>query len=268
MAKKIFLSEDDAKEIIASLFEKLTLSKWEGRVYIDEDFSSDKRTAKISITPEAYLKIISLVDAFGTEVEWHGCVRRTSDNSFEIYDIITFPHEATGVRVETDQKEYEAWTDTLDASVYNAMRFHGHSHVNMGVTPSGDDKKYRRDILKGLPKPVKGIDSFYIFMIFNKQREMTAEIYDLTNNAVYDSDEIEIEVSGVDLNRFVSDAKKVVKVKTTSSFSGYSAYGTYGAYGKKGDKSSSIKSSKFGKDDDDEDDDMYLYGRYGDKYFW
>ena len=294
MAKKIFATETEIAEFLRSaqaqlLAESHNLKK---RKFQNDQADGvtlnfklkevkDDRKATITLSAQAYMKIFALVHTYSTEVEWHGVVERTAADAFHIKDVLIFPHKVTSATVISDQTEYEKWLDTLDDNTFNALRFHGHSHVNMGVTPSGVDMTYRYNILNNFGTPSETSDLFYIFLIFNKRGDISGEIYDLQNNALYSksttSDEIKIVIEDCDwLTDFLDEAKKVV----TESY-GYSSYGG-GSYGgnshsgttttpkstspKRGAKAEARQGSLL--DDDDTDDDYYagVYGRYGGHY--
>ena len=294
MAKKIFATETEIAEFLRSaqaqlLAESHNLKK---RKFQNDQADGvtlnfklkevkDDRKATITLSAQAYMKIFALVHTYSTEVEWHGVVERTAADAFHIKDVLIFPHKVTSATVISDQTEYEKWLDTLDDNTFNALRFHGHSHVNMGVTPSGVDMTYRYNILNNFGTPYETSDLFYIFLIFNKRGDISGEIYDLQNNALYSksttADEIKIVIEDCDwLTDFLDEAKKVV----TESY-GYSSYGG-GSYGgnshsgttttpkstspKRGAKAEARQGSLL--DDDDTDDDYYagVYGRYGGHY--
>lgn len=146
---------------------------------------------KVKFSSIANAKMKALVDGFLTEVEWHGLVNRTEDG-FEVADVVVFPHKATSCHVVSDQAEYEKWLDSLTDAEFSALRLHGHSHVNMPVTPSGFDMKYRQDMVNNMPK-TSGEDVFYIFVILNKRGECNVQVFDITNDKTYTKDEISVE---------------------------------------------------------------------------
>ena len=295
MAKKIFATETEIAEFLRSaqaqlLAESHNLKK---RKFQNDQADGvtlnfklkevkDDRKATITFSAKAYMKIFALVHTYSTEVEWHGVVERTAADAFYIKDVLVFPHKVTGATVISDQTEYEKWLDTLDNETFNALRFHGHSHVNMGVTPSGVDMTYRHNILNNFGMPSATSDLFYIFLIFNKRGDISGEIYDLQNNALYskstNTDEIDIVVEDCDwLTEFLDEAKRVV----TESYSGYSG-GTYGGssysggtYGgtttskpattspKRSAKVEARQGSLLDDNDPDPMDDEYYAGVYG-----
>ena len=296
MAKKIFATETEIAEFLRSaqaqlLVESRNLKK--RKIQNDQadgvtlNFKlkevKDDRKATITFSAQAYMKIFALVNTYSTEVDWHGVVERTAADAFYIKDILIFPHKVTGATVISDQTEYEKWLDTLDNDTFNALRFHGHSHVNMGVTPSGVDMTYRHNILNNFGTPSATSDLFYIFLIFNKKGDISGEIYDLQNNALYskstNTDEINIVVEDCDwLTDFLDEAKRVV----TESYSynntgfgsgGYNGGNYGGSYGatttpktnspKRGAKAEARQGSLLNDNDPDPMDDEYYAGVYG-----
>lgn len=180
-------------------------------------FPEDDKKATLLFTTTAYLKMYGLVDAFDTEVQWHGTVKRLSDTGFLIDDIVTFPHTATSATVDTDEEKYTEWLMSLDDALRCSLRLHGHSHVNMGITPSSVDDRYRINVLKGYGIPQEYEDLFQVFLIANKRRELNIQIFDISNNSLYDYKDNEIDVdviteTGTLLSDFVSETKKIVTV--------------------------------------------------------
>lgn len=292
MAKKIFVNDEDIEKVINSLekqketlIESLRKSKMQDdssrKFNIEFAFNEkDDRKAEVIISPKAWVKMFHLICTFKSEVEWHGTVKRLDKSSFLIEDILIFPHEVTSTTVTSDQTKYSEWLDTLDDETFNALRFHGHSHVNMGVTPSGIDMEYRRKMLANLGTPTGGKDIFYIFLIFNKSCEVTGEIYDLTNNALYDTDDITIDTMTDDdsyLSEFASEVKRMVTEVSYNYKTGF-GYGSGGSNSttsksqnqsaphhssKKKNKTKSEQSSVWDDIEGYDDDEFYGYSGYG-----
>lgn len=176
----------------------------------------DQNKVQLFFTPKAYIKMFSLVDEFSTEVQWHGLVKRIDDFSFVITDILVFPHEASAATVISDEEEYTKWLDTLDDEDMSQLRFHGHSHVNMGITPSVTDNTYRKNLLGNFGTPAENDDFFYIFLIANKRREYNIQVFDFKNNSLYDYKDDEVDVivlldEDEIINTFINEAKRLVK---------------------------------------------------------
>lgn len=268
MAKQIYMTNDDVENIVEKVCTELRSNfsglKCYGSIDIKRSFTfkSDDRIAMLYFTPIAWIKMTALVSRFETEVQWHGEVRRISENEFEIYDVLVPPHEVSGATVTSEYKPYIEWMDGLDDDTFNAVRFHGHSHVNMTVSPSSVDNKYRLDLVTQLPKPTGDDDVFYIFLIINKKHEWSAEIYDLTNNALYGTDDIYMEcyLEDTDVDSFIAEAKKVAVARSYayggthhggssyggSSYGGISYYGGT-SYGGSAQKPAAVHGSSSGK---------------------
>ena len=208
MAKRIYLSDEDIREALEKATRELRNTKFHSEdVKVTLPSPKDERKAKLVFTASAWVKMYALVHKYGTEVEWHGLVERKGEAEFLIKDILIFPHEVSSATVVSDQRCYEEWLDSLDDDTFNACRFHGHSHVNMGVTPSGVDTTYRKNILGNFATPGEDDDYFSIFIITNKKGDISGEIYDLTNNALYATHEIEFSVIELDdIKRRIKDA--------------------------------------------------------------
>ena len=86
----------------------------------------------------------------------------------------------------------------------------GHSHVNMGVSPSGVDDKHRQQILDQLEK-----DMFYIFMIWNKSLTVHTLVYDMARNVLYEDKDVDVRLfGGESMDEFLDDARAKVQKKT------------------------------------------------------
>ncbi len=199
MAKKIFVSDDDIRQMLERATSQLKKEKFQsGNVELSMPITSDDRKAELKFSAKAWFKMYALVHKYSTEVEWHGTVERCNESTFLVKDVLIFPHEVSGATVVSDQKAYEEWLDSLDDDTFNAIRFHGHSHVNMQVNPSSVDMGYRKNMLNNFGTPTGNDDYFYIFIITNKKGDMSSEIYDLTNNALYGTADIKITVESLD----------------------------------------------------------------------
>lgn len=230
MAKPIYMTDTDIDSVMAEL-RSIVGKKCYGGIDIQykKNLARDNRSAAIYFTTSAWIKMTSLVARFKTEVQWHGLVKRVSEAEFRVYDIIVPPHEVSGTTVTSDYAKYTEWINALDDDTFDDMHFHGHSHVNMGVIPSAVDNKYRTDVVTQLPKPMPGGDVFYIFMIMNKDHAMSAEIYDLTYNALYETGDIIFDVDmDIDLDGFVNNAKKVAVAATPAAPAYNYPYAGYG----------------------------------------
>ena len=185
--------------------------------------------AQVIFSMTAYMKMTKLIDSFSSEIAWHCTVHRDPDNRniFRVDDVFVSPQKVTGVTVHSDQEEYEQWLCSLPDEVFNNLKMQCHSHVNMGISPSGVDTTHWSGVLNTL---VDEGDVFYIFMIWNKKLQYTVQVYDLRNNTYYDGDDVKVDVDdlGLDLSAFLNEARSAVKYQS------YSQYPYTGGTGGKG----------------------------------
>ena len=203
MAKTITIT----KELIEQYVEKLNESIGKSIDYAPQlkAFDTDKKT-HVTFSHTAAVKMLTLLFSCKGEVGWHGTVERR-DYGFFIKNIYIYPQFVTGATVTTDDDEYNKWLLSLDDEEFNTMRFHGHSHVNMAVSPSTTDMNHRKDILGRLRQ-----DDFYIFMIINKNLDWTVSIYDMENNVEYSNADISVSIfEGFDA--FATDVQNKVREK-------------------------------------------------------
>ena len=189
------------------------------------------RKATVYLTTLAFTKLWTLVMNFDKEVAWNGIAHRLDDeelpDSYLVTDILVYPQQVTGTTVETDQLAYQNWFLTLGMEVNNHIRFQGHSHVKMGVSPSGTDLEHQKKIISQL-----GDEDFYIFMIWNKNADCHTKVYDMQKNLFFDNADCTVKImeDGFSFAEFLKQAKEMVKeqVYTTPTYAGGYRGGYYG----------------------------------------
>ncbi len=168
------------------------------------------KRASVVIYPGAYAKMAALIQSFSTEVGWHGFCHRDPGcaNRFILEDIVVYPQTVTGTAISTDEARHGDWLDSFDDESFHKLRFHGHSHVNMGVFSSATDDDLQRDLTNMLRQ-----DDFYLFFIMNKRMEVFARLYDNKFGIVWETGDLDISIADetVDLPTFLSEAKAIVK---------------------------------------------------------
>jgi hypothetical protein len=190
----------------------------DGKLVFTKAFSNGDRKATVLFTAEAWAKMTMLVQNFDKEVAWHGVCERGPDESKDEYiirDIVVYPQEVTGASVEMDTEQYAIWLmENADDERFNALRMQGHSHVNMGTTPSSVDLMHQESILDML-----GDDDFYIFQIWNKSFTNNTKIYDMKKNVLFESNDVVIRIDGgsEDLESFLASAKEMVRSRGFST---------------------------------------------------
>lgn len=170
----------------------------------------------VVLTEIADTKIKALVTECTKEIAWHGLVDYdASTNTYTITDIIVFPQTITASTVQSNDETYGPWLMQFSDEDFNRIRFHGHSHVNMGTSPSAIDMQYHYDMMDRTK-------DFYIFAIYNKKGEYNIWIYDVAHNLVYEKEDINYvatPIGGIDwakqqIKEYVSE----VKINTTVGF--------------------------------------------------
>lgn len=215
MAKIIKLTQDCLIEIRKDFEEALRGAKLsDGKISFSKNFGCIKRDATVYFTNEAWQKMQALIKGFDKEVAWHGTAFRGENGTddYFITDILVYPQEVTGATVNTDQEKYQMWLMNHDDDVFNNIRMQGHSHVNMGVTPSGVDTSLYERILEQLDD-----DMFYIFLIYNKRGDKTFKIYDLAKNILFETSDVTVKVldnntdgAGIHLDSLTDEENKAV----------------------------------------------------------
>ena len=169
-----------------------------------EQYIADKQLEepKIYITTEAYVKLRKLVDDTTTEIGWYGTVTKMPgfESVFVIDDILVYPQTVTGATCVQDDDRVFEFELNLSTDQVNRKRFHGHSHVNMGVTPSGVDEQFYQDILTQ-------VDDYFIVMITNKSGAYYTRFYDMQNNILYTGIPVQVMLdNGIALEHWYDDA--------------------------------------------------------------
>lgn len=225
MSKIIKLTDNMIEDLCKDFRDSLTSSKMsDGKVTYTKSFQNYDEKATLYFTETAWIKMATLVSEFDKEVAWHGVAKRGDDkskNEYIVSDIMVYPQEVTGSTVNTDQTKYQNWLYSFDDDTFNNIRFQGHSHVNMGTTPSAVDLTHQNSILEQLND-----EMFYIFIIINKKHDKTIKIYDLAKNMLFETKDVTIQFidDGLGLREFISEAKSMVTEKTYS----YKSYNNYG----------------------------------------
>lgn len=164
----------------------------------------------VYITTQAYTKMSMLVDKTTTEIGWYGTVTKVPGLTgvYVIEDIIVYPQKVTGATCEQlDNKMFE-FEMSLTTDQVNHKRFHGHSHVNMGTTPSGVDEQFYHDILTQ-------VTDFFIITVTNKRNEYTTRVYDMEHNILFTDVPITvIDDEGLELDLWYEESKKQLEEPT------------------------------------------------------
>lgn len=221
-----------------------------------DEYIKDKdiKQPSIMITPMAYIKMRKLVNDTTTEIGWYGIVEEHPEiNTYLINDIIVYPQTVSGATCEQDDDKMFEFEMSLSDYQVNHKRFHGHSHVNMGVTPSSVDENFYQDLLSQ-------VNDYFIITITNKRNDYTVRFYDKVNNIMYSNLPIQvIDEDGALINDWYDDVQDMLST--------YKPKYNFSSKPKSNNKSIAKQTSIF---DDYEDDFDYIdsdWERSWDEYY-
>ncbi len=149
--------------------------EWGGaKKFAPHEFSSRVELAgglpRVLVTRDAYEDMYCIVDAVDKEVGWLGAVQRLG-NDFLITEVFLFDQETHATTCEITPDGMAEFAMQLMSSrpdgmeVANSIRFWGHSHVNMGTSPSGQDETQLREL-------AASCGDFFVRGILNKSGRM------------------------------------------------------------------------------------------------
>ena len=133
-------------------------------------------------TDEVFAQINYLVQKVGTEVGWLGLVDKLKDNNYLVTKIYIPKQEVSGVETDIDSDAMAELALEIDDDGKDPgkLLYWGHSHVNMGVSPSGQDEVQIEEFISVEPPP-----KFFIRGIYNKRGQSKVDVYDIQQNCVH-----------------------------------------------------------------------------------
>lgn len=142
----------------------------------------------ITISRKAIRKMDYLISQVDTEVGWMGTVEESTDENgitnYYITDIFVPKQDVAAATCEIQAEGRTKLTldilakygDEEGEKIVNSLKFWGHSHVDMGVTPSGQDDRMILDF--------KTRD-WFLRGIFNKKGDIKLDVYNFKQNIKY-----------------------------------------------------------------------------------
>lgn len=206
--KKLRLTNNEYKEMLKDILIKYSstgvfdissfeYTKKDVQEFIKKLSNNTVKKPTLRIDVNAYTKMYELVRQSSIELQWHMLIKRDKEKAeYTIYDIMLFPQTNSGTSTTTDQDEFAEWQmkliQDLDFPIED-LRGHGHSHVNMNVYSSGIDDAYQRELITKLKD-----GDYYIFLVLNKKMEMFALIYDFDQQIIFETKDIDIQITNPD----------------------------------------------------------------------
>jgi hypothetical protein len=172
---------------------------------------------KLSAKADKWLK--ALAEVHETEIGCYGVVEELGNDTYLISEIF-YPKndEANGGTCQISSQGEAAMGDWFidhgrECDVGKISRFWGHSHINMGVSPSMQDEE-------SAIKRMNMNQAYLIRGIFNKQNIMSISFFDFINQRRFDNiawtvDEVDIEYDAIKAK--VTELKKTNMPETKAS---------------------------------------------------
>jgi hypothetical protein len=182
----------------------------------------------VILEPIALEKMWYYVDNCQKEIGWLGTVSKY-DNILLIEDVFLFKQEVHSATCEiTPDGLSEFATELLSkpngVDIWNKIKLWGHSHVNMSVSPSGQDNSQMKTFGEQ--------SEWFLRVIANKNGEMEFTLYDFKASLIFENVRwIERKERSKELEEQIkNEIKDKVTEKTytiTSYGSGAKSYGNY-----------------------------------------
>lgn len=214
-------------------------------------------TPVVSFTSEALMKMKIYTKEVNDEVGWLGTVRKIDERLYMVDDVFLFHQNVHGTTTEITPEGLSEFAEEIlkeenGIEKWNNMKLWGHSHVNMGVSPSDQDEKQFEELKKNADfflrviTNKKGdikVDVFegnFIYLNVDIQEETSVEkqrLYELIFQAENQIKEIDENMENTYTELIKSEIKDKVKEKTygiksefrnTYGVEKYSSYGVYG----------------------------------------
>lgn len=218
MISYINITDASIKSILADVKAQLKSKNCKSKKSIEIDFevkNKDIQRPTVYIPLHIQRLIEEIVGQAADEVAWNCTVEYDPDAyTFSLKELLMFPQIVTSASVNVDDDKYIEFISNLSDDQLNTMRFHGHSHVNMGVFSSGTDDDYQRQMLTQ-------IDDFYIFGIFNKRKEVTVYVYDVQKNLMFSGQDVLLRYDAVPENTARAEAKALLEANIIKPKVGY-----------------------------------------------
>lgn len=193
--KPLIITDEFKQEALNKFQEEL--KKYNGNGAFNFKFAADVAIPdeykairpKVYFTPVAYLKMSALINTCDKEIAWHGYVDVLDTHTYLIHDIMCYPQKVAGAAVDSDDDKYGAWLQSIPNDKIKSLRFQGHSHVNMGVSPSATDVENWHNLSK-----LVRADGYYIFCIANKKGNIEFHLADKKLGVMFEPKEIDYAV--------------------------------------------------------------------------
>lgn len=188
------------------------------------EFKSD--FPMVLVDPRALDKIQVFVGYSQKEIGWLGSVKKEG-NTYILTDVFMVSQEVESTTCEITQDgltEFATEILSLDGGVdiWNSIKLWGHSHVHMGVEPSGQDWTQLNSLSESH-------DDWFLMLIANKKGNMKFFLADKEKNIVISDLQwgLYVQQSAIDEQSIVEEMNSKVKSLRSSYSSGNTTAYTY-----------------------------------------
>ena len=137
------------------------------------------RIPQVFYTDLAWNKIWHFVDMCDKEIGWLGIVSITDNGDYVIDDVYLPEQVVTGTTTDIESDAVGNLAVELECAGIDSsrLRYWGHSHVEMAVSPSGTDEAQVSEYLEHC--------NYFIRGIYNKKRDTKVDIFNVDRCLVY-----------------------------------------------------------------------------------
>ena len=162
---------------------------------------------ELYILPEARNKMELYCDLSEGEIGWLAYVEQFDKQGFLITDCALLKQEVHATTTEIRAEGLlEFWNNT-PVEQQAKIKLWGHSHVNMSVSPSGQDDSQMEYFRDGNP--------WFIRLITNKKREYHIDIYDYANGLKIHMDQADLKTYNPAENELKKQIEDEIKLKVS-----------------------------------------------------
>lgn len=135
-------------------------------------FILEPPSPKLYYTPEAWADMWFIINESPLEVGWM-CFTEKQGHDFLVTSVFVPEQKVSGAETDINETAMSKYAmDLLDAGARGSVLGWGHSHVNMGTSPSGQDNTQLKEFLKDPDVP------YFIRSIYNKRGDSNTVIYE------------------------------------------------------------------------------------------
>ena len=170
---------------------------------------------EVRVAPLAYAKMQEIIAQCDMEVGWLGEVEKHGD-IWLVTDIHLFQQEVNATTCEIDEEDLSNFGTELlkepdGVPRWNRLALWGHSHVDMGVSPSGQDNSQMEEFAKS---------PWFLRVIGNKKGAFRYDLYDFARGILFEDIEWALDVELPIVGDVIGEelkAKVKKKVYTTTT---------------------------------------------------